>query len=187
MALAIVGMLAFGGWRDEKAFELGVERFQAALRMARADASNLGRRLRLQFDEAGGTQILWEPKPLEEPGVFSDYQGCLWRDFIPHGSVRVSRSELVGSSAYRTVVFGQQATDSADEAQLAPLTFHPDGTGDSALLELAPSDESDTRRAVIRLSAQGGIVSVGLVDEEQLQEYYDQIDSELTSSEDELE
>ena len=187
VALAIAGRLAFGGWDSQAAFEQGVERFQAALRMARADAANQGRRLRLQFDEEGFTQILWEPKPLEEPGVFTDYEGCLWRDMVPRDLARVSRCELIGSSAYRTVTHSQEAIGVADQVELSPLTFYSDGTCEEALLELRPPGESDSRRAVIQISARGGIVSARIVNEQELQEYYDQIQSEQAPSEDQLE
>jgi len=76
LALAILVLLAgmvavsFPALAGSRSLEEASLRMETALRMARADAANKGRRLRLEFDqEQGRATVLWEPEPLTGPGV----------------------------------------------------------------------------------------------------------------------
>lgn len=174
--MATVVVLSLSGWTAQAGFDEGVSRFETALRMARADAADRNVRLRLAFDADGNAHVLYEPKPLEEPGTFSEFLDCTWGDFLGMGLVRVSRCELTGSSAYRVLnPLGGSPGGGDDEAVLDTLTFHPDGTSDTALVELRPMSDTDPRRALIRVGGPAGLLLTTFVDVDQLPDTYDQI------------
>ena len=165
LALAILSVLAaatvvsFTGWLESETFQQGARDFETVLRMARADAINRARRLRLSFDgEDGRPQVLWEPAPLAEPGTFVPFTACMWTDRIPVETVRVLRCEWTGESAYRSA--GQ---DAGDEQALQPITFHPDGSSDSAIIELAPWTPSDERLIQIELNGECATISQRMI------------------------
>jgi len=164
MALAIFALLVgaaamnFGSLRWGRALEESTSRLETALRMARADAANLGRRIRLAFDEEDGHMIvLWEPQPLAEPGRFAEYTACTWADDVATEGVRLERCELAGLSLYQIVDASMPGTAAA--AGPAMITFEPDGSSDSAVIELSAVDERDTRRAIIELEGLTGTVT----------------------------
>jgi len=168
LAMAIVLLLLgafvvnYTGYQGSRRLADGVDRFGTVLRMARAEAASIGRRLRLSFDEeTAQMQVLWEPEPLTEPGQFVRYHACTWRHYLPTGTVRVSRCQLVGSSAYR-VLAAESLRDSAfEEEALEAITFYPDGSSDSAVIELVASrDDPDEAipRAVIQLDGLNGTI-----------------------------
>jgi hypothetical protein len=170
--LASAAMVATTAWREGTKFDEGVIRFETMLRMARADAQNTGRRIRLSFDaETGQARVLWECDPIAQPNQFVEYVGCSWSGETPTGLVRVTRCELTGPSAYRTLVMDSAKTDQSSNTILEEVTFYPDGSSDSALIELAAIDEdSDTRRAVVELDGVNGTVATKIVSPLELQE-----------------
>lgn len=172
---AVAGVLAVGGWRQEAAFDEGVDRFESALRLARAEAANLGLRLRLSFGEDGAVAILYEPQPLVAPGEFVDFVGCTWRDVVSGGLFRVSRCERTGSSAWQPVSQGPIHPDTTVAVPLDALTFYPDGTCDSAVVELRPSADDDTRRALVEVGGAAGDISRRMLDVDSLANAYDEI------------
>jgi hypothetical protein len=153
-----VGIVALEGRADVEALQAGAFRLETAMRMARAEAANQGRRLRLVFDSAGGPPaVLWEPEPLTEPGRFSALAGCTWQDSIELDGVIIEKCEFIGPSAYRAVDTGT-AGGGADQSAFAPITFEPDGSSDSVVIELAPAGDPESRRAVIELDGLTGTV-----------------------------
>jgi hypothetical protein len=173
VVVAVVGWMTFGGWKSQTDFEEGVNRFESSLRLARAESANLGLRLRLAFDPNGTPQLLYEPSPLESPEEFVAYAGCTWGDVLGGGLALVSQCQLTESSAYRPA--GMGTGNSGDEAVLDSVTFYPDGTSDSALVELRPPDDVDTRRAVIELGGLDGVVRTWMGDVDTLADTYAQI------------
>jgi type II secretory pathway pseudopilin PulG len=149
VAVAALGITAMAGLRDSAAFSEGVQRFGAALRWARADACVRGRRIQVRFDDVGRPEIYWEPLPLEDPGVFVPFAVADWRDLLDQDDLRVTACRLTGDSAYTTLLSQQLSGD--DDSDLQAITFHPDGSCDSALVELAPADEDDNRRVLVHL------------------------------------
>jgi len=165
LALAIIGLLVaavainFGAFGSGRALEESTVRLETAFRMARAEAANQGRRLRLAFDETGTRMVVfWEPEPIAEPGRFAEYTACTWDDYVSMQGVRLERCELAALSLY-------QAADASTPGSAgrstgpAPITFEPDGSSDSAVVELSATDPRDTRRAVIELEGLTGTVS----------------------------
>ena len=165
LALAVMGLLltalvvnwsALAGGQD---LDEGAGRLETALRMARADAANRGRRIRLAFDEIDGRFIVfWEADPMGEPGRFTEYTACTWGDYVSMDRIRLERCELVGLSIYQ--VMKMSSPGGADTtAGPAPITFEPDGSSDSAVIEVSAVDERDPRHVIIELEGLTGTVT----------------------------
>jgi len=174
LALAIMGLLlgalafnwnALAGGQD---LEEGAARIETALRMARADAANLGRRIRLAFDETDGRFIVFrEADPMGEPGRFTEYTACSWDDYVSMDRIRLERCELVGLSLYQVMRMAAPGGAGAD-AGPAPITFEPDGSSDSAVIEVSAADERDGRHAIIELEGLTGTVTSRILSPEEL-------------------
>lgn len=174
--LAVAGYVILAPLQEHARFEEGVRRFETLLRMARADASGNGLRVQIAPQQTEGTvsvRILVESDPLAEPGQFTRYT-CTWRTFRPRGLVRLIRCSLLGEDVYRQMAIDLGGDETSDIVALAPVTFYPDGSSDSAAFELAPIDQDDPRRAVIRLDGVNGTITTRLLDEDELEEHYEQ-------------
>jgi type II secretory pathway pseudopilin PulG len=162
-------MFSFTGWRSDVNFDEGLYRFEGLLRMTRADASNQGRRLRITPDaESGEVRVLWEPDPFKTPNEFVEYPGT-WTGYVPTGLVRVTRCELTGDSAYRTMDFGPMQNDSS-RTLMESVTFQPSGSSDSAVFELSPMDPTDVRRGLMQWDGVNATVSTQVVSSDQTQQ-----------------
>ena len=172
----LFGVMVFSlaGTVEDRALREAAFRFEAALGMARAEACNTARRIRLEFDEeTGAAQVLWEPDPPGEPGVFVAYQECTWSGLLSSEKVRVVRCELTGASAFRMMDIEDLEFGSSDENELQTITFYCDGTSDSALVELAPVDESNNLRAVIEFDGQTFRIVRHMLTADEVEEYND--------------
>jgi hypothetical protein len=164
--LAAAAVFALAPWREGVDLDEGATRFVTLVRMARADAANTGRRVRLEFDaDTGRITVTWEPSPLERStasGGFVAYASP-WSSGAPNGLVRVVRCELTGDSAWTTMDADAVGRALRDDVPLSPVTFYPDGSSDSALIELAPATEAaelaDARRAVVEIDGVNQIVA----------------------------
>ncbi|MHC4294127.1 MAG: pilus assembly FimT family protein [Planctomycetota bacterium] len=157
LLVALIGavVLNLPGFTDSQRLEEGAYRLATMLSMARTDAANLGRRVRVAFeaDEELTTRIrvLWEADPLGAPDEFTDYTACTWGHYSPAELVRVTRSELVGPSAYRLLEWKPGERDDSSDELLAAVTFYPDGSCDSAVIELESTSDSDQRVGIIEM------------------------------------
>ncbi len=157
--MAGVGVVAVGAWRGNRALEEGAGRIETALRMARAEAANQGRRLRLTFTTDGAQpQVQWEADPLAKPGQFVAFTACTWQDYLAMDGVRVERCDLVGPSIQRPADWGAEMQQDAGQTPMA-VEFEPDGSSDSAVIELSAAGAGDLRRAVIQLDGRTGTVT----------------------------
>lgn len=163
MVLLNVDML-----RGDRALDEGVLRMETALRMARADAANQGRRFRLAFSEADGKiRVLWEPDPLAEPGQFAEYTACTWDDYLASENVRVDRWELIGPSFYQLPDIGTGETFGNRTDAAVAITFEPDGSSDSAVIEIVATDGFDVRRGVIAIEGMTGVITSRILSSEE--------------------
>lgn len=176
LALAVLLLLSgavvvsFSGWYDRSHFDEGVRRMETALRMARADAALCARRLRLEVDPESGTcHVLWEADPLTKPGEFLPYAST-WEHDLPTGLAVIARCELVGPSAYQTLTYGPERDERAD-AGFRPVTFYPDGSSDSAEIELQAIRGDDPRRALVKLDGLNGTITSRTFTEAEYEEY----------------
>lgn len=179
LALALVVVLlsamvlGLSGWGRTRRLEEGADRFQTLLYMAKADAANLGRKLRLSFatdDSSGsGISVLWESEPLTAPQQFSEYSACTWLHHMPTGLVYVARSELTGPSAYALTEDQLLAAREQQDEPMDAVTFYPDGSCDWAVIELA-STAADSRRAVFEIHGITGSISRRILTASELEE-----------------
>jgi prepilin-type N-terminal cleavage/methylation domain-containing protein len=181
LALAIMAVLLIaaitdlGGWRRGQALDAGTERLATALRMARADAANLGRRIRLSFDvnDSGVIQltVLWEVDPLGAPGQFTEHTACTWDDYISLSGVQVERCDTLGTSIYQIANWsatGDSSTTASGATLPATITFEPDGSSDSVVIELVSLDAGDSRHGMIQLDGLTGIVTSRMLSTQEL-------------------
>ena len=154
--LAAVMVTGFGRWHDTERVEEGARRVEAILRMARAEAASSGRRIRLCFNSEDLRPVVeWEPSPLAEPGVFLRHPGT-WANDLPEEELHFNRCQRTGSSALS--LLDRENTDALESAGggvLQPVTFYPDGSFDSAIIELIDPTEVDQRVARIDLDSSG--------------------------------
>ena len=163
VALVAAVTLNLSAWGESRRLEEGARRFEALLLMTRAEAANLGRKLRISFqsDEvspAAQIHLLWEANPLEAPQQFTEYTACTWLHHLPVGLVEVKRSELLGEAAYRLMASRRMHEEGSADGLLAPVTFYPDGSCDSAVIELVSAGEADDRLAVIEIEGLTGTI-----------------------------
>jgi prepilin-type N-terminal cleavage/methylation domain-containing protein len=176
--LAALGTISVASWQSGR-FDRGVEQAETLLSMLRADAANQGRRLQLQFDDAGQMSVAIEADPLGSPGVFAPHSSALWLRYVPNELLRVRQVRLIGSGEYRAMLAG--VGEALDEEQPLPaVQFEPDGTSDRAWIELAPQDEEDPRRVVIDWDGFNGRATVIQADAEELDELYAEMEAQLT-------
>lgn len=182
VAVLVVGT---GTGIESEYLDQGAAQFETMLRMARAEAANEGRKLRLMIEEEEhNVSIQWEPQPLAEPGEFVEYTDGSWARSLPNHMVRVLRCQRTGDSSYSTLTFGESMSD--DELSLDALEFFPDGSSDSALIILASQDMDDLRRAVIELDGGNGIVTTSVMTSIELEEYFEENEIEAVGEELEL-
>lgn len=175
--LAGAMVLSLGSFRRGGGLAEGAERFGTTLRMARAEAAGRARRLRLNVDDQTGLiEILWEPQPLAQPGQFFEYSGSVWLNHVPNDLVRIVSCTLTGPSAYKTLNF-EEFSDDREQSPEA-ITFYPDGSSDSAVIELAAGDESDARRAVVELDGINGTITTRILTSDEFPEDGEQVEGD---------
>ncbi|MCD6364267.1 MAG: hypothetical protein J7M14_00150 [Planctomycetes bacterium] len=171
--LVSLTMVTVGRSDERRGFRSAAERIGTLFRMARAESAGRGRRFRIAFaendegDKLPAIVVLWEAEPLAEPGQFTEYTVSTWSSYIPVDDVRVLSCTLIGPSAYRAL---ERRGMSEDEDALQSITFYPDGSSDSALLELAPIDPDDTIRSTVRLDGVNGTAETLELTETELEE-----------------
>ena len=179
LALAIFALLVgavvvnMPALSEARLLEEGAGRFEAMVYMARAEAANLSRKLRLTFseDEQGsGIALLWEADPINQPEQFEEYTACTWLYYIPADMVSVVSCQLSGQDAYGPFLLSSPDETEESENLLQPLTFYPDGTCDSAIIELVGTGGRDERRAIIEIDGLAGTVTRRIVTPSELEE-----------------
>lgn len=195
LLLLLLGAVVFNfdSWqRGTQLDEAGMQ-VEGLLHFARAQAAQTGRRVQLRFEESatdelfpalGNVQLLWEPDPLEKPGVYQplpeaeDYVRRI-TDTVMIESVRrldangrelpeLTSSEGEGSGLSFSVPSApaepaasartSPATGSADVMPPIAIQFYPDGTSDSAVIVITPWDYDDLRRMEVKVVGLTGVI-----------------------------
>ena len=172
--LVSMGIVALGRWYETSQLPEGARRLESILRLARADACARGRRVRVDFDpDTLNPSVLWEPKPLEEPGSFVQHPGA-WAHDVPVGLVRVSRCERRGADAVQTLTYNDDEELTSEEGNVVQaITFYPDGSFDSAIIEMAGRDESELRIGRIDMDGVSGLITLRIMTSVELEEQYE--------------
>jgi type II secretory pathway pseudopilin PulG len=157
-------VLAVGGWFRRQSVDEGARRVEAILRMARAEACSQGRRVRLAFDPASlAPAILWEPDPLGEPGVFVPHYGQ-WANDLPTDLLTFVSCRRTGPSAAKLLTYSDAEEPAGPDGEpLESVTFLPDGSCDSAVIEVAAVDGMDLRIGRLEIDGVTGAVSLRML------------------------
>lgn len=155
LALLLIGLLMaalllnFTGLIDARSLDEGSMKFEGMLRLARADAANQGKRIRLTLNADDGTyRVEWEGDPLGKPGEYEEYKSASWTAYLPTDMVRIVR---IGPP-----VTGDASGEPPPSSQ--SITFEPDGSCESMQIELAPARNDDGRRAIIDVEGVTGSI-----------------------------
>ena len=161
----LFGLAVFNyfGWSKSRKLEEGRARVETLVRMCRSESCNLGKRIELAADEEGAIVIRVEADPIGAPNVFVPLE-VTWAQSAPNHLVRVVRSELLGASSWRLI----QRRDKDDETvseegfSLHPVTFFPDGSSDSAEIELRQADREGGMHVLVTVNGLTGELSTRL-------------------------
>lgn len=178
--LAGASIISFSSQLQHSSLEEGVSRVASMLRFARAEASNSGHKVQIQFAPSRGsnsvisTGFLFEPKiscekdPLNAPGVFSEMQDIAWMDDSISDLVQVESVHSLESSELETPETPElslQTETVVDNCEPAPITFYPDGSSDSVDIVLVSADTEDGRRVQLKLVGLTGNIEQNSLDE----------------------
>jgi len=193
LTLLLAGGVIFGWDSLQRGARLdeGSDQVEMLFRFARAQAATSGRQVRVRVGPSGilsvsgtnapipsmptppsaGLEVLWEPDPLKQPGIFEPLPGVEgFRERIeelieiqPHVLANPQRPQVEipnsdgGASRDPTAgdSVGVLGSDPA-EASMLQITFFPDGSSDSADWILGSKDPEDGRRLRLRLSGLTG-------------------------------
>ena len=160
----VVGIVAGTSSNDSRKFKYAVERMETTLRMARAEAVNSARRIRLTFDEETRLPaLLWEPAPLSAPGQFEPYTTCPWLSRVPRDRIAITRCRVTGPDDQPVDEAPTSVGDKTDSEDMRTITFNQDGTSDSVLIELESVELGDSLRAAIRLDGENSIITTRIL------------------------
>lgn len=172
LAVAIIGLvsgmfiLGLGSWYQREAVDDGARRVESILRVARAEACSQGRRFRMAFDESSpqpGPVFLWEPRPLAEPGLFVPYYGA-WANALPTDLLTFVKCCRTGDSARKLLTYNDTDEPAGPNGEpLQSLTFMPDGSCDSAIIEVIAADGLDQRVGRIEINGLTGSINLRML------------------------
>ena len=163
-----VAIGAFWGTLSATKIRASATRMSSLLRSMRAEAANTGRRLQLTFDEeTRQPMVSIEADPLGEPGVFAPHNPWWAEKLELMEGVHVALCRLTGDSVFSGQPDRPGDLADADQAELAPLTFAPDGSSDSARIVLAREGAEHTWAVEITLNGVDGSVSTRQIDTEE--------------------
>ncbi len=151
----------------------GAVRLESLLRFARAEAANTGRRVRDLFvhdarsctNQPNQIRLLWEPEPLDEPEVFQDLSRAHWEadDFSEGANVAqirmIDSSDVPAAGESSNPGSPDEEVNAAPSPEPRPITFNPDGSGDSAEIILVARNPDDSRRITVRVIGLTGMIS----------------------------
>jgi prepilin-type N-terminal cleavage/methylation domain-containing protein len=171
--LAALSAVALGKFHDRHLLPDAAARFGGMLRMVRAEALRRGCCFRIIL--AGDDdlcRVQWEPDPLEAPGEFVDYSAGPWLAYLPRNEVFVVRCLLTGESVDRALYFADTGPGAPDAPAGDVILFYPDGSADSAVVELAPAEGAEARHVLVELNGLTGTVTTRLCTSAELEPYY---------------
>lgn len=173
-ALVAILVMNLSNWQQGQALDDGTDKVVSLVEMARAEAANRGQRFRLDTDESGQLQILYEPQPLDSPGQFVAFDGAFWAKQLPNNLVQVYRCDLMGPSA----ADASQWSSSAKETTTTQpsILFYPDGSCDSAVIELKELDR-DGPHTLVEIDGISGSVRRRTLYPSELEEYHQELDA----------
>jgi Tfp pilus assembly protein FimT len=175
MLLAGAMVFNFSSLLHGNHLEEGTTRLETLMRFARAQAANSGRKVQIVFGgeatnapaaSTSEVRATWEPDPLGQPGCYSDMAEAQWHVQEINDLVQVESVKLIDDTAADPVANAcpddsdLDSTNSVTAKLMAPITFYPDGSSDSAEIIVTPrSTEEDDQRMSVRLVGITGSIS----------------------------
>jgi len=176
LMLASAAVFNFSTLLRGNQLEEGTTRLETLMRFARAQAANSGRKVQLVFsndatnaDASAGTEVraTWESDPLSQPGCFTALEQAQFHvqevnDMVQVESVKLldsARPMPSDSSENEDPEESGAPTNSAAAKPIAPITFYPDGSCDSAEIIVAARSTEEDQRMAVRLVGLTGSVS----------------------------
>lgn len=151
----------------------GTTRLETLMRFARAQAANSGRKVQLVFSAestnapaaaTGEVRATWEPDPLAQPGCFAELIEAQWHLQEINDLVQVESVKLLDSTTAAPpneleddVDLDAEGWEGAPTKSMAPITFYPDGSSDSAEIIVAARSEEQQRMSVRLVGVTGSI------------------------------
>jgi prepilin-type N-terminal cleavage/methylation domain-containing protein len=154
--------------------EEGTTRLETLMRFARAQAANSGRKVQLVFSAestntpaatTGEVRATWEPDPLGQPGCFADLAEAQWHVQEINDLVQVESVKLLDASTACPATdsppedFEDESADGTSAKAMAPITFYPDGSSDSAEIIVSSRYAEEEQRMAVRLVGITGSIS----------------------------
>jgi prepilin-type N-terminal cleavage/methylation domain-containing protein len=154
--------------------EEGTTRLETLMRFARAQAANSGRKVQLVFSAestntpaatTGEVRATWEPDPLGQPGCFADLAEAQWHVQEINDLVQVESVKLVDANTACPATdspeedFEDDSTNGVPAKALAPITFYPDGSSDSADIIVSSRYAEEEQRMAVHLVGITGSIS----------------------------
>jgi type II secretory pathway pseudopilin PulG len=169
-------VLNFSSMLRGNQLEEGTTRLETLMRYARAQAAQSGRKVQLVFGpeatnapaaSTGEVRATWERDPLGQPGCFSEMGEGQWHlqelnDLVQVESVKLfdaSGADPVANACSDPVDTEDEETGSAFTKSIAPITFYPDGSSDSAEIVVAARSPEEDQRMTVRLVGITGSIS----------------------------
>lgn len=173
MLLASAAVISFSSLLSGSELEEGAAQMEGLMRYARAHAANTGKKVQLVFEEQtsdgmlvplGNVRVVWEPDPLGTPDQMVELAEAV-------GMAR-SVNDLLQVEDVISTDQSDAAGEEPEQRSFAPITFYPDGSGDSGEIILASRAPEEMRRVRIRVTGITGIIRRGWVepDAEQMDE-----------------
>lgn len=191
MTLLSAAVIHLAPLQSRSSLPEGVQRFEAILRQARAEAALRGRRVRvtwstaptaaLGLDQGGPSadseapilELAVEPDPLDRPGEFVPLQRPGAEDQELSGWIRIERSwgglEVPAPQAGWAIEAVPSGTVSGNDRSQSELVFDPEGRSAGARWLIAAVDPSDPHRFLVALDGFTGRVTHRLLGLEEVE------------------
>lgn len=177
LLLLLLSAVVFSFSNLQRGAELdeGATQMEALIRYSRAQAASSGHQVRIVFEEdlgdglsvpLGNLQVLWEPEPVNAPGIFAELPEAAGfvRSITDLVSIELVRSleqdlDFAGTQMMPSTVSDSiAAQDESVWITFPPVTFYPDGSSDSTEITLASRNEEDGRRLTVKLMGMTGSI-----------------------------
>lgn len=195
LLLLLMSAVAFNFSSLQRGAQLdeGVTQLEALLRYAKAQAATTGKKVQVRFQESAAVagnsnqapaisvQVLWEPDPLGQPGVFEQLpEGNHYAESvnelitienvqsgnsiqemagpqIPEGfQAGLDPEPVTASAGSEGDAKSSDAVASGASSPMPSIEFFPDGSCDTAQITVVSRDTDDTRRTAVRLVGSTG-------------------------------
>lgn len=170
--LLLGGLLIYTNRTDTARLDAGANQIESLLRNARKYAAvRAGRVCLVLAEKPGATTTLLEVDPINEPDVMSPHIPHHPYNFlVDEDLVRIDSCRRFGSNLGDSTAAGRTPLSRSGKP-IEAITFAPDGSFDSAVIELVSTDEGDTRTVLVELNGAIMQVSRRVMTPEQMEEY----------------